>query len=326
MGMAATNIDFGRVERLQEFLNDLIERKGISQKEIADKLKVSHSLIWKFRKKGEASEKFIDELEKFEKEYMDSQINSPVVKQVAFTGTFDFIRTRDAENIIGLCMATESINGIGVVIGNAGTGKTRALKEYAKNNPKAVYIRADCLMSAKGLLKEIGRQIGAEIEGTDIRDMMYSIVDNLSINPKTIIIDEVEQLMPANSIRKIEIIRTIHDLTKEYGNSLIMAGPPIVEHKLKKRSIKENYGQIDSRIDYLYKTQGLSKDEIMNILDGFNITESAKQDITNLVLRTTKGGIRWLSKILKKCTDIASVEDGTITRETLKKATSIMMI
>jgi type II secretory pathway predicted ATPase ExeA len=327
MGLAVldTNTDRDkRTKALLDFVEDMIENKGVTQQSIAEAIGKSHTTLWAFRKKGEASESFLEDLERYKNEVMDKSRDS--IQQSMFTGTFDFIRTADANNILGLCVATESVNGIGVVLGNAGTGKTFTLQEYAAKNPKAVYIRADCLMSRKELLKEIGRKIGATIEGGSVREIMLDVMEALANNPRVIIIDEIEQLMPEKNITKIEILRTIHDGTKKYGNSMIFAGPLSVEYKLKKRNVRENYGQIDSRIDYVYKTHGLSGDEIRSILSGFNMTESACEDLANLVLRTTKGGIRWLSKILKKCTDITGSHGGNITRDTLGAAVKMMMI
>jgi hypothetical protein len=105
-----------------------------------------------------------------------------------------------------------------------------------------------------------------------------------------------------------------------------MVGSLAVEHHFKKRNMNENYGQIDSRIDYVYKTQGLSEVELMKILSEFNVVDSAKADITKLIMRTTKGGIRWLTKIINKCLDIAESEDGVINKSVVKSATTMMMM
>ncbi|MEF2965643.1 ATP-binding protein [Paenibacillus sp. M1] len=323
MGMALLDMNkTKRIDTLQQFLTDRIDRQGVKQKEIADAIGKSHTYIWNFRKTGQASEEVLTALEKYMYDTIGPQ---PATLEVAATKRADFVKTKDASNILGLCVATETMNGIGAVLGNAGTGKTHALKEYASRNDKAVFIRANGMMSRSGLLKAIAKAVGATPAGRG-EEMLEDIIETLRETPRVLIIDEIEQLMPAKNITKIEILRTIHDETKDYGNSLIMAGPVWVEQKLKKRTIGENYGQIDSRIDYLYKTEGLSRDEILSILQDYDMNDAAKSQIVSLITRTSKGGIRWLSKLLQKCLDDASVGSGLITAETVKNATAMMML
>lgn len=327
MGAAVLDIQRAdRVERLQDFVNDLINNKGISQQSIAKAIGFSHSQIFVFRKEGKGSDDFLNALEGYKKEVTGDQETQESTKPVSFNGNMDFIPTRDAKYILALCKATEEVNGIGMVLGNAGTGKTHTLKEYTKISSKAVYIRADCLMRVKDILKEIGKNIGTDIDWGSEREMMLELIKALQENPRCIIIDEVEQLMPEKSIRKMEVLRTIHDKVKDYGNSIIMAGPLTVEYTIKKRTAKENYGQIDSRIDYIYKTQGLSKEEIGSILSGFGFTEKAWEYTCNMALKTTKGGIRWLTKFIMRCSDVASVRNGVIDQDTVKDAVGMMMI
>lgn len=311
-----------RIETLQQFLTDLLENKGMKQQAIADAIGFSHTYIWSFRKEGKASDEFLQALEKYMQE-MGEPVSVPDYAPAALR--MDFITTQDAKEILGLCQATVALNGIGAVLGNAGTGKTHTLQEFARRNPNAVFIRAHGMMSRHGLLKTIARAIGSTPDGRG-EDMLEDIIETLRSQPRVLIIDEIEQLMPAKNITKIEILRTIHDETKDYGNSLIIAGPGWVEQKLKRRTIGENYGQIDSRIDYLYKTKGLLQDEIMTITKSYNATDDARKYIAGLITQTTKGGIRYLSKLLKKCLDEASVHDGVITLDVVKRATAMMML
>lgn len=327
--MTNSTIDLSRPERvskLQEFINDMLNNKGVTQQAIAKALGVSHSQISVFKKDGKGSDDFLNAVERYQAEIMDTQNQSEKPTERKHTPSLDFIRTADASNIMGLCVAAESINGIGVVLGNAGTGKTYTLEEFARFSTKAVYIKVNCAMNLKNLIKWIGKNIGIEVEGSSVWDMMYCIIEELKINPKTIIIDEVEQLMQGNSIKKVEVLRHIHEDSKKYGNCLIMAGPLFIEHILKKRSIKENYGQVDSRINYMYKTTGLSREEIMSILEDYDATENAKAEIAGLTLKTNKGGIRFLTNLLGKCVDIAAMEGTAITREVVVKASRMMMI
>jgi type II secretory pathway predicted ATPase ExeA len=153
--------------------------------------------------------------------------------------------------------------------------------------------------------------------------MKDNLVEFLKENPKTLIIDEVDKLFQANSIKKVEVLRDIQEETSEFGNTLILAGAPFIRDLMKRRTLRENYGQVDSRMDYIYETQGLSEKEIGGILEGFKMDKAAHKHITSLVIKTTRGGIRWLSKILTRCADIAG--EGSITLEVVMEACSMMM-
>lgn len=312
-----------RIERLQHFLTELIDIRGVKQQDIANAIGKSHTYIWSFRKEGKGSEEFLQALERYMQDYGALDESEGAI--TTSCPQTEFIHTRDAKSILGLCKATVAINGIGAILGNAGTGKTHALKEYVQQNPDAVFIRANGMMSRYGILKAIAKAIGTTPDGKG-EEMLEDIIEELQAHPRVLIVDEIEQLMPAKNITKIEILRTIHDETKDYGNSLIIAGPVWVEQKLKKRTIGENYGQIDSRIDYSYKTKGLSQEEILSIAKDYPTTDEARKHIAGLITNTSKGGIRWLSKLLKKCMDEAGMHDGVITLEVVKRASSMMML
>lgn len=308
------------------FIKSLID-KGITQTEIGRKLGYSRSQVNKFIEGGKVSDEFLAAVDKLIKEY--DAVDTEVKDETQFKNNLkelDFVLTRDAKNILGVCKATESINGFTAILGNAGTGKTEAVKHFVKNNNKAVYIRCNCLMATRDILKAIARACGTTLQANSKSDLFEEIVDYLIDNPRVLIFDEIDQIMPIKNVNKIETLRNLHDTVREYGNSLIIVGSLAVEHQLKKRNMSENYGQIDSRIDYLYKTQGLSETEIMQVASEFDITDEAKIEMSNLILRSTKGGIRWFAKILDKCLDIARMEGSSITKDIVKDATSIMMI
>lgn len=310
-----------RIDELKTFIISLID-SGVTQTEIGKKLGYSRSQVSKFIDGGKVSDEFLAAVEKLKEEYPEQK----EVKVKKSLKDLDFILTRDAKNILGVCKATESINGFSAILGNAGTGKTETVKQFVKNSSNAVYIRCNCLMATRDILKAIARACGTVLQANSKSEMFEELIEYLIQNPKVLIFDEIDQIMPIKNINKIETIRNLHDIVKEYGNSLIMVGSLAVEHHFKKRNMNENYGQIDSRIDYVYKTQGLNEAELLNVLSEFDITDSAKIEIVNLILRTTKGGIRWLTKILNKCLDIAQFEGGAITKDIVSSATKIMML
>lgn len=313
-----------KIEELREFIKTLLNN-GITQTEIGRQVNYSRSQINKFIEGGKVSEEFIESVEKFQEEYLKE--NRVEIKNVKKSiEDLDFVLTRDAKSILGVCKATEKMGGFAAILGNAGTGKTESVKHFVKNSDRAVYIRCNCLMATRDILRAIAKACGTVLQATSKAEMFEELVEYLQYEPKTLIFDEVDQIMPVKTINKIETIRNLHDMVKDYGTSLIIVGSLAVEQHFKKRNMYENYGQIDSRLDYLYKTQGLNELEIQSIIAEFDVTESAIVELKRLIIGTTKGGIRWLSKILSKCIDIAEMENEQITEAVVKDASKIIMI
>ncbi len=235
-----------------------------------------------------------------------------------------FINTLDADRILAVCVVTEQSCGIGVILGAAGTGKTFAVKYFAERSDKAVYIKVDGVMNCSNLIRHISRKCGFEVPPGSIWEMKNSLIEFLQTNPKTLIIDEADKLFQANSIKRVEILRDIHEETAGNGTALILAGAPFIESFLSRRTIKENYGQIDSRIDYGYKTLGLTAKEIQKAISGMKIDQKAQKAIAETVLKSSRSSIRCLAKILARCFDIAG--DEMVTTATVVQACNIMMM
>jgi len=314
-------MDKKTIDELRVFVQELVD-SGVSKVEIGRKIEYSRSQVDKFLNGGTVSDKCLQGLMNLADEYEVAEKASHMKVE-----DLEFIRTRDAAGMLGLLAATEKMNGFSAILGNAGTGKTETTCFYAnKVSENAVYIRCNCLMATRDILQEIGKACGFTVQMASKSDMFNDLVEQLMLNPKMLIFDEVDQIMPSRNINKIETIRNLHDIIKDYGNSMVLVGSRAVEHLFKRRSVLENYGQIDSRIDYMYKTQGLQESELHEIVAKFNISDSAKAEVVKIIDKTTKGGIRWLTKILKKCVDIADLKDGYITKEIVTEATQIMML
>jgi DNA transposition AAA+ family ATPase len=67
---------------------------------------------------------------------------------------------------------------VAVVYGQAGLGKTMALKQYCADNPDAVLIEADPSFTAQVLLRHIARAIGANPTGT-LHELFEAVVERL---------------------------------------------------------------------------------------------------------------------------------------------------
>ncbi len=114
----------------------------------------------------------------------------------------------DATAVMGLCHATEDVRGIGVVMGNAGIGKTYTIRRFVECSQKAVYVKADGLMSSRNLIRRIGEACNYDVTHSSVRDMKNALIGYLRANPCTLVINEVVKLLQANSIKKTRFCET----------------------------------------------------------------------------------------------------------------------
>jgi DNA transposition AAA+ family ATPase len=82
---------------------------------------------------------------------------------------------------------------IAVIIGEAGTGKTTALRQYAKESYSALPIDVDPGFSKVVLMKEIVRALGVEVKG-GMNAIFDRVIDALRDRDAVLIIDEADYL------------------------------------------------------------------------------------------------------------------------------------
>jgi DNA transposition AAA+ family ATPase len=121
---------------------------------------------------------------------------------------------------------------IALIYGDAGRGKSIALREYAVKHAGVIY-RGGCNnTNTKAILEEIWKAIGKRNPESE-RYMKEGIIDELRDSGRLIIIDEANQL----NHKALEAIRALHDK----GNmGIVLAGNSII------------YERINSRNDTLY--------------------------------------------------------------------------
>lgn len=301
-------------------LKDLVKNQGVTITKLASELDYSHSTVSQYINKEDYCSKELEvKAAEFLKKLADAKADAIGTESKKELG---FVLIADALAVMGLCARCAAEKELGVIIGHAGIGKTTAIQEYCKKNPEAVYLRADVTMSAKELLIEIGEKIGVILTYGTQRFMLRKIIARLRERPRPLIIDEADLLI-THTVKKMEILRTIYD---EARVGLILAGMPRLKGFLQKGpSLKENLAQFYSRVGYLHELEGLSRNEASQILEAYNVSDTAKEE---LILRATNpafGGLRRFSKALKRSLALADQRNGQITREIVREADGLLL-
>ena len=91
--------------------------------------------------------------------------------------------------------------------GDAGAGKTTALRYYTQNNTGVIFITAStCISSPTAILKEIASAIGKKATGNKSQ-IEKTLISALSNSNRLIIIDEADQL----TFNAVQAVRNLND-------------------------------------------------------------------------------------------------------------------
>ena len=217
----------------------------------------------------------------------------------------NYVRTKSgkrASDILGLAHID---NQAVVIIGQAGLGKTSALRDYAERNPDVILIEADPTFTAKVLLKTIAEKVGTETKGT-LNDMLNGIIYKLADSGRLIAVDEAESL----PYRALECLRRIHDRA-EVGLALVGMPRLLINLRGRHGELKQLYSRIGFKLDLGDELDAAELTEIVNGNIGGDaetvaeLVEAAAGNTRRLV--KMMHGVRRLSKLHKEPVNVEMV-------------------
>lgn len=292
---------------LNEILKKYIEETGLSQSKVATQLGVSPAVISQY-----LQGKYSGDVEKIDQLVLQlvEHAKESVKQQRGLN--LGFVKTTQAHHVMATCKKCHVSGGIMVVVGEAGLGKTMALKQYAQDSNQVVMIEVDPTFTPKVLLIELCEALGVE-PTRNTHDNMKNIVAKLVGSKKLIIIDEAELL----SYKALEILRRIQDKS---NIGLLLAGMPRLRANL--RGSRGELKQIFSRVDFFYELKSLSSQDV-GIL-----SESAlgTDEFNDLLFRLCDGNARKLSKIFKESHSLAVRHQLSINSDMITQASQMLIV
>jgi DNA transposition AAA+ family ATPase len=308
---------------LCEKLQQMVENKQHTIQAIAEQAGLTYGDVYSFIETGKSSEltktklaKILPELEQTATEPEKTSSNfGDILSEVVCLNEF--------KRMVSICLFCHEERELGVIIGNPGIGKTTALTEFVNRyKNEVVFITVRQEMSVKDFLNCIALQLRINLSGT-VYQMVADIIHALKANPKTLVIDEAENMV-INTTRKGEILREIFDEAKI---GMILCGT----YKLKSLLVKgpnrkENLAQLYSRVSYKLEVGTMSEEEAMEILSRYNITDSAKKDFVRIALDPNHGATRTFVKALRMALKVIQVTGGEITRDIFREATQYLIL
>lgn len=127
----------------------------------------------------------------------------------------DYVPTSISEDVYQYIRNCQNKGGLMAISGDAGVGKTRAIRHFCENNKlNSVWITANpCLNTVKPVLKALSKVLNVNARTND--DMYLGIQDKLK-DGMVIIFDEAQHL----SLKVIETLRGFSDYFADRGQTL----------------------------------------------------------------------------------------------------------
>lgn len=172
----------------------------------------------------------------------------------------DYVPTSISESVYNFIRNCQVKGGLVAISGDAGIGKTRAIRKFVRDNPNdAIWITANpCLNTVKPILKSLSKKLNV-IAKTN--DDMYEAIQSKLRDGMVIIFDEAQHL----SIKVIETLRGFSDYFSDNGMTLGIVFIGNVE-TINKFGGKEEavFHQISNRTKQkpIYKTSHITRDDI----------------------------------------------------------------
>lgn len=252
-----------RNEMLIEQARRYMTEKSMSQAKFAAAIGSSESVISRYLKGDYPNPETINgKVEQYlSKENLREQ--STGVHEIGF------VMTAVSAQVWNVLEYTRLQRTIGVVYGDAGIGKTKTSREWAKGKSDVVMITATpAFANPKPFLKLLAKAFKTTRTGT-MDDIYLDVLEKLENRDITLIIDEAQHL----TIKALEIVRSINDTTQ---TAIILIGNEVVYSKLLGKQ-KAEFAQLFSRIGMRSSLSAdmLTGEDVSNI---FNLEQSNELD------------------------------------------------
>lgn len=310
---------------LAEQMNARLAQLKMSKAEAALKMNYSRAALSQYLNGKYASDPA--ELEKKIREFLEESGGLQGARQeggVPGAGILkkktEFFESRDFVQAIGVCQACQEHMGLGIIVGKSGQGKTHALKKYARL-PRVAYIECDDTMACRDLVEAIENGIGLPGGyGGTIWRRVNRIREFFNANEGfLLIVDEADKLVNKYTQKKMEILRGIFD---QSDVGIVIAGEPRLETEL-----KGSLARFANRVDFYYRMKGLSRGEVADYLEGYEVDEAAMGEMVSRAASAQGGCFRLLDRTLSNVLRILKQKGETrITMKIVGEASGMMML
>lgn len=299
-------------------LGDFIQANGYTQKEVGRKLGISSTAVSQF-----VNGKYKSNLE----EIVNKAVNlmDTAGRRSRRKKGGGFVETSVSKAIWSVVKNTEAFTdaegGIGLVIGDAGHGKSICLREYAAANRNSVYVELDSTMGSQAIFSEICRALKID-HGGALKRLTATLIDYLREREMTVIIDEASFLR----VKQLDQLRQI--ICVRCRCPLILSGNSQLLKTINDDSTKRGYEALDQFYSRLVCVRNLDEDaaaggdggglytadDISRLFEygGVRLTGGGNSTLRRICRTPQTGRLRTCSRIIEALLTSPVIEAGKI--------------
>ena len=278
-------------------VKDFLSKNALTQSTLARSIGVSTAAISQYLKDSYKGD--VEGLEKKIKDFMNNYKFKDVKAQIEVVETADLRTTHFIIDEAIICKE------LAVVYGQAGCGKTTAVKEFKKTHPEAILIEAIPGMGMLSVLNEICNALGIQ-SGGKAELKIKDIAKEFERREAVLIIDEAENL----TTKTLEAIRRIWDFSSV---PTVLVGTYALLNNLKGRN--GDLLQLYSRVSGKWEFKGLNDDDWTTIFGEF--AENIKEITTHF---------RRASNIFNKAKRFAKMKNEPLNIGHIKTASTMVIL
>lgn len=173
---------------------------------------------------------------------------------------------------------------IGLILGNSGTGKSRALEEYKNENQNTtVLIKCDPTMGLSTLIANLARELGLDTKGRT-SEVSDRIVSELRRRDLCVILDEADYLTD----KVLEWARIV--INDKGGAALVFSGLLRLEYRIK--ALKNDHRQLENRVGMRLNIEDVGPAEIREVIEA--VWPDLGEDVEKVFEKTARQSLHIL--------------------------------
>lgn len=192
------------------------------------------------------------------------------------------------------------VPGIGLLIGEAGIGKTTAVT-YLKNYVNPAVVTASSLWTPYQMLCDIARELG-EVPSGGAAALQNSLVEKFRVTKRGLVLDECEERLFLTGRKYVQMVDILRDLHDRANMPLIFVGYQ------KMLGTVSRFPQLEGRVSRSLEFQRLDVADTELFVQALHPTLILSKSFLELLHRRTDGRPRQTVTSLEAIAEVAKVE------------------
>jgi DNA transposition AAA+ family ATPase len=195
--------------------------------------------------------------------------------------------TENMDKIMRAITVAHDEADIAIVVGDAGSGKTTALRQYAQKTYSSILIEVDPGFTQLTLMRTLARALNINTKGSQ-STLVENIIEALDGRDTVIMVDEADYLTD----NSLELLRRV--INDKSHSGVVLSGLPRLEYKIK--NLRNDHQQLQSRIGVIARCGPMKKADAKAIIGG--VWKELPKQVIDSMMETAKGPARTLVKLM----------------------------